>query len=103
MHFVTVTGQPKVGDALRREPAVADAQHVRHRLEEGPRVLVPPVGILSQNSRDVGRCKVASLCMSNHDNPFVANSTFILLIFPSIHFPIPYLYFRSHSMQLSSL
>lgn len=34
--------EPGVGEALRRAPAVADAQHVRERLEQRPRVLLQP-------------------------------------------------------------
>ena len=39
-------GEPHVGERLGREAAVPDAEHVRHRLEERPRVLLEPVGLL---------------------------------------------------------
>ena len=42
----TDDGQPDVRDALRWKLAVADAQHVRQRLEHGPRVLLPPMRVL---------------------------------------------------------
>ena len=41
-------GQPHVGQRLWREAAVADAQHVGHRLEQRPRVLLKPVGLLER-------------------------------------------------------
>lgn len=39
-------GEPHVGERLRREAAVPDAQHVRHGFEEGPRVLLEPERLL---------------------------------------------------------
>ena len=39
-------GEPHVGEGLGREAAVADAEHVRHRLEQRPRVLLQPVRLL---------------------------------------------------------
>ena len=39
-------GQPEVGHVLGREPAVADTEHVRHGLEQGPGVLLPPAHLL---------------------------------------------------------
>ena len=49
-------GEPHVGEGLRREAAVADAQHVRHGLEQRPRVLLQPVGLL----KDGGGSKLKS-------------------------------------------
>ena len=40
--------KPHVGEGLGREPPVADTQHVGHRLEQGPGVLLPPVHLLTQ-------------------------------------------------------
>ena len=42
-------GEPHVGEGLGREAAVADAEHVRHRLEQRPRVLLQPVRLLQGN------------------------------------------------------
>ena len=39
-------GEPEVRHVLRGEPTVADTEHVRHRLEEGPGVLLPPAHLL---------------------------------------------------------
>ena len=36
-------GEPDVGGGLRREATVADAEHVRERFEQRPRVLHVPV------------------------------------------------------------
>ena len=38
--------EPHVRQRLRGEAAVTDAQHVGHGLEQGPRVLLQPVGLL---------------------------------------------------------
>lgn len=40
-------GQPEVRHVLGGKPAVADTQHVGHRLEQGPGVLLPPVNLLT--------------------------------------------------------
>ena len=40
--------QPHVSQGLRRETTIPDAEHVGHCLEEGPRVLLKPVGFLEQ-------------------------------------------------------
>ena len=42
-------GEPHVRERLGREAAVPDAQHVRHRLEQRPRVLLEPVGLLEES------------------------------------------------------
>ena len=39
-------GQPQVRQVLWRESAVADAEHVGHRLEQRPRVLLEPPLVL---------------------------------------------------------
>ena len=39
-------GQPQVRHVLWGEPAVADAEHVGHGLEESPGVLLEPPGVL---------------------------------------------------------
>lgn len=44
-------GEPHVGERLRREAAVADAQHVRHGFEQGPRVLLEPERLLYRDGR----------------------------------------------------
>ena len=41
--------QPHVSQRLRRESPVSYAQHVRHGLEQGPRILLQPEGVLSHN------------------------------------------------------
>ena len=43
-------GEPHVCQALRREAPVANAQHVRHGFEHGPRVLLKPVSLLEANN-----------------------------------------------------
>ena len=42
-------GQPHVGQRLRRESAVTDAEHVRHGFEQGPRVLLQPERFLNHS------------------------------------------------------
>lgn len=52
-------GQPHVGEGLRGEPSVPDAQHVRHGLEERPRVLLEPESLLKHRMRNSvrdGKC-----------------------------------------------
>ena len=55
-------GQPDVGQALRRVPAVTNTQHVRQRLKQRPRVLLCPVRALYRcvNTRQVrlDRCRL---------------------------------------------
>ena len=41
-------GQPEVCQVLRGKPAVTDTQHVGHRLEQGPGVLLEPPHILDK-------------------------------------------------------
>ena len=47
-------GEPHVGERLGREATVPDAQHVRHRLEQRPRVLLEPVGLLKESRQMEG-------------------------------------------------
>lgn len=42
--------EPHVRQRLRGEAAVTDAQHVGHGLEQGPRVLLQPVGLLQRTN-----------------------------------------------------
>jgi len=51
-------GQPDVGRALWRVPAKPDTQHVWQRLEQSPRVLLQPLGVLNDTTQHY---KVASL------------------------------------------
>ena len=44
-------GEPHVRERLGREAAVPDAEHVRHRLEQRPGVLLQPVGLLKTDKR----------------------------------------------------
>ncbi len=54
-------GEPHVRETLGREAAVADAQHVGHGLEQRPRILFQPVGLLQKGDINRGESRVAHL------------------------------------------
>ena len=48
-------GEPGVREALRRASPVADAEHVRQRLEQRPRVLLEPRLLLQRTHEHNGK------------------------------------------------
>jgi len=59
-------GKPDVGRTLRRIATEADTQHVRERLEQCPRILLQPAGVLPGTHADTQVSKKVSLLILQH-------------------------------------